>query len=126
MLKTLCLFSMFLLFIPSAYCDTETLVCQYPTYSDQDGNHPVKEKFIQTLIIDKENGKAYVLGNQGSDEVLMIKNKAGGRFTFMEVTPAGNVMTTTVDSKGNSVQSRNSVMFGELVPTQYYGRCVFK
>ena len=126
MLKTLCLFSMFLLFIPSAYCDTETLVCHYPTYSDQDGNHPVKEKFIQTLIIDKENGKAYVLGNQGSDEVLMIKNKAGGRFTFIEVTPAGNVMTTTVDSKGNAVHSRNSVMFGELVPTQYYGKCVFK
>jgi len=117
---------MLLLFIPSAFCETETIICQYPTYSNREGNHTNKEKFILTFIIDKENGKAYILGNVGSDEVLMVSKKTGDGFTFIEVTPAGNVMTTTVDSKGGTVHSRNTVIDGELVPGQYYGTCEFK
>jgi len=126
MLKTLCLFSMLLLFIPSAYCETLTLICKYSNYSDQDGNHPTTKKFIITFIVDKENGKAYILGNMGSDEVLMISKKTGDGFTFIEVTPEGNVMTTTVELKGGTVHSRNTLIDGELVPTQYYGSCEFK
>ena len=126
MLKALCLFSMIFLFTSSAYCKTETIICQYPTFSDQEGNHPDKQKFTLTFIVDKENGEAYILGNQGSAHVILVPNKVDGGFTFIEVTPAGNVMTTTIDSKGGTVHSRNTILYGKIVPTQYYGTCEFK
>lgn len=65
-----------------------------------------------------------MVGNQGSAEVKMLISELG--FTFIEITGAGNVITTTIDSAGDSVHSRNTVIGGKLVPTQYYGNCKFK
>ena len=108
-----------------AFADTETCFCNYQTYSDQSGNHHVKEEFTLTFVIDKEKKSAYIIGNQGSSEVMLLPSKMGG-ITFIEITGAGNVTSTTVDSNGMSVHSRNTVINGKLVPTQYYGTCEFK
>ena len=98
--------------------------CNYTSYSDQEGNHKVNDKFELNFIVDHEAGKSYLPGNAGSSEVrsFIFEDRAA----FLEVTPTGNLMTTAVDSNLNSVHSRNTVMYGELLPSQYYGKCVVK
>jgi len=106
---------------------TSTLICKYPNYSDKKGAHRTKDNFSLTFIIDSDKGTAYMLGNSGSTEVPFIRSGISGEgLTFIEITPAGNVMTTTVDAENNSVHSRNTVVVGKLVPCQYYGTCAFK
>ena len=106
----------------AALAETTTFVCDYKTYSGEDGLHKVENSFILTFIVDNENGKAYMVGNLGSEEVSIVKNSYG--VTFVEVTDVGNVMITTIINTGQTVHSRNSVMFGEIVPSQYYGECL--
>ena len=97
-------------------------VCNYDSYSDEEGNHKVKSEFVLTFIVDAENGTAYIVGNQGSEEVSVIPHRIGG-IAFIEITGSGNVMTTAIDTEGNSVHSRNTSLAGGLVPSQYYGKC---
>jgi len=114
-----------LLLLPvMAYADTTTYSCNYTTYSDREGSHKVKKKFELNFIVDKAAGKSYLLGNNGSSEVKLLES--GDQLAFLEVTATGNLMTTAIDSKHNSVHSRNSVMFGEMLPSQYYGKCEVK
>ena len=60
------------LFPVIAFADTTTYICKYPTYSDNEGNHKVKGKFELTFIVDNETEKTYILGNQGSSEVIIF------------------------------------------------------
>jgi hypothetical protein len=64
------------------------------------------------------------MGNNGSAEVKVIQNLGG--ISFVEVTTSGNVMVTTITKSGDAVHSRNAVMQAQLIPSQYYGRCVAK
>ena len=57
----------------------------------------------------------------GSTEVKLIPNTGG--LTFVEVTGTGNVMVTVISDDGRSVHSRNGMVLGKIVPSQYYGRC---
>jgi len=119
------IFTIFLLLLPIiAFADTTTYICNYTSYSDQDGNHKVKNKFELTFIIDKTSGKSYMLGNNGSSEVK--RRESEKQISFVEVTETGNIMSTAIDSKLNSVHSRNAVIFGEMIPSQYYGTCEIK
>ena len=114
-----------LLFLPiCVIAETVNYSCNYTSYSDSEGNHKVKNKFELNFIIDRATGKSYILGNAGSSEVKAFE--AEDRVTFLEVTATGNIMSTAIDSKLNSVHSRNSIMFGELLPSQYYGKCIVK
>ena len=102
---------------------TQTYICDFSNYSNQKGNH--KENFKLTFVLDKEAGKSYMIGNNGSNPVTHIDE--GNGKSFIEITFSGNVMSTTIDSKMNAVHSRNSVGFtGELLPSQYYGLCAKK
>jgi len=112
------------LFPVLAIADTTNYSCNYASYSDKDGNHKVKNKFELNFIVDRATGKSYLLGNNGSSEVKALE--ADDQIAFIELTATGNVMTTAIDSKLNSVHSRNSVMFGKMIPSQYYGKCVIK
>lgn len=115
----------FLLLLPiCAIAETVNYSCNYTSYSDSKGNHKVKDKFELNFIIDRATGKSYLLGNAGSSEVQLIESK--DRVAFLELTDTGNIMSTAIDSKLDSVHSRNTVMFGELLPSQYYGKCVIK
>ncbi len=114
-----------LILIPTvAFSETISYICDYQTYSSDDGFKRVKKKFELTFIVDVENGKGYLLGNQGSSEVTVLPTDDG--ISFLEVTGTGNLMTTAIDKKRKSVHSRNTIMFGELIPTQYYGKCEVK
>lgn len=107
-----------------ALAETTTFVCDYKTWSDEDGNHPVKSEFVLTFLIDGDSGKAFMIGNNGSEEVQVF----GGddSISFVEITATKNIMTTAIANDGSSVHSRNSVMFGDVVASQYYGNCVSK
>jgi len=125
-MKKLIPFILIFIFFPLvAIADTKTCVCTYTTYSDQSGNHRVKGTFLLTFVIDRNKNVAYIIGDQGSAEVMLVTSKMGG-ITFIEMTATGNVMTTTIDLKGDSVHSRNTVINGKIIPTQYYGKCKFK
>jgi len=80
--------------------------------------------FNMSYLLDEAAKKAYITGNVGSSEVQYITNATGG-ITFIEITETGNVMVTAISNKDHSaVHSRNGIIFGNLVPTQYYGTCI--
>lgn len=87
-------------------------------------NHEVNKRFELNFIVDKAAGKSYLLGNNGSYKVQLLESS--DQLAFFEITATGNIMTTAIDRKLNSVHSRNSVMFGEMLPSQYYGKCEVK
>jgi len=114
-----------LLLLPfSVNAETINYSCNYTSYSNIEGNHKVTEKFELNFIIDRATGKSYLLGNAGSSEVKALEAK--DRVAFLEITATGNIMSTAIDSKLNSVHSRNTVMYGELLASQYYGKCIVK
>jgi len=104
-----------------ARAETTTFECDYKTYGDDKGLHKVEAPFRLTFLIDTSSKKAYIIGNVGSSDVSLVPNAEG--LTLVEITSSGNVMTTVITSKGKSVHSRGSIVFGDLVPSQYYGSC---
>ena len=98
---------------------TNTYKCIFDSYSDAGGIH--KEVLNLTFLVDESADKAYIIGNNGSNEVAHIF-RGDGR-SFVEITVTGNVFVTTITPDMQAVHSRNSVMFGDLLPSQYYGRC---
>ena len=126
-MKNIILVVLILLCMPLVvYGETETFICNYSSHSDANGNHKVTDKFVLTFIVDMKKKTAYMLGNQGSEEVTLIPSGVGEGVSFVEITGVGNVMTTAIDSKGKSVHSRNTIINGKILPTQYYGKCEFK
>jgi hypothetical protein len=126
-MKNIMLVILMLSFLPTlVYGEADTIICNYSSYSNENGNHKVKDRFVLTFIVDMTKKTAYMLGSQGTEEVTLIPSGVGEGVSFVEITGVGNVMTTAIDSKGNSVHSRNTIIHGEIVPTQYYGKCEFK
>jgi hypothetical protein len=98
--------------------DVVNFDCTFPVFASKEGLNE-NQKFSMQFIIDGEN--SYVTGNNGSSKVHLVSGNEC--ITFLEVTASGNVMTTTITKSGESVHSRHTVI-GELIPTQYYGKCV--
>jgi hypothetical protein len=103
---------------------TRTFSCSFPTYSNAEGLQRERGGLSLTFLIDLNTRKAYVIGNNGSEEVRLIPNNAG--FTLLEVTGTGNVATTTIAFEGSAVHSRNMLITSNLIPSQYYGRCTVR
>ncbi len=110
--------------VPSVWAETLTIECTYSTFSDKDGRRELSDPFEVTFIIDPAKESVYVVGDRGSGKVDQVAGEDG--LSFIEITDNGSVITTTFDSKGASVHSRNTTLNGILIPSQYYGRCVFK
>ncbi len=98
-----------------------TYVCDYKTYSNEKGLHKVDAAFVLTFLLDASTQKAYLIGNNGSSEVLLLAQDAG--LTFVEITDSGNAMVTAIAKNGSSVHSRTGIILNEIVPSQYYGSC---
>lgn len=115
----------------SVQAQTMSIECNYPLNVVLNSSGETETQTIDfklQFLIDESAEKAYMIGNNGSNEVFDIPNM-GGR-TFIEVTGTGNVMTTTITSELKSVHSRHTVMSimeePELIPSQYYGECELK
>jgi hypothetical protein len=105
-----------------ARCDTITYACQYQSYSNQKGNHKMPEEFKLVFAVDTAKETAKTIGSKGSFDVEMLYSPSGG-MTFIEMIDGGKVLTTTIDPSGKSVHSRNIIVEGEILPSQYYGTC---
>lgn len=103
---------------------TLSIDCVYTKVSD--GVQIKTENFKLHFLFDEKTLKSYVIGNQGSAEVQMLLKKEDGGMTFVETTATNNIMVTAIGKNGESVHSRQTIMFGDLIPSQYYGKCVVK
>ena len=100
----------------------ETLVCNFSKYHSQDENRlQTASDFGMTFRYDPITREAFMEGNNGVTGVTLTDGYDG--LTFLEFLPAGAVQSTTVAKNGAAVHSRHTIMFGDLVPTQYYGTC---
>ena len=108
-----------------ALSDIITFECDYPTYSDKTG---VQESsgFEFKFVSDTDTDKAYMSGSNGSTEVSLSMRADKEGVNVLEMTDSGNMMLTTILFSGKSVHSRNSVIMGEFVASQYYGICEIK
>ena len=114
----------FIFYCFNSFADTMTFKCSYSEYSDRKGSHVENPPLAFDILLDSENGKAYILGSEANIEVIPFVQK--GQISFLEVTGTGNIMTTTIVDDMSSVHSRNSALFGKLIPSQYYGKCTLK
>lgn len=69
--------------------------------------------------------KAFMLGNNGSNPVMVfVPETGGGGVQFVEITGADTVNVTAIDKDGNAVHSRHSMARSyRLIPSQYFGQC---
>lgn len=104
--------------------ETLTFNCEYPNFSDEDGSHKEKEPFRFSFLLDTEAQKAYLLGNNGSGQVIYRKNVEVQ--TFIEPTSSGNLNITVIANNGMSVHSRHPYFANKFIATQYYGKCAKK
>jgi uncharacterized protein YuzE len=105
-----------------------TYDCSYTSHSNDKGLKNDSQPFNIKFLVDAEAKKAYIVGNQGSADVIPIPGWEG--ISFIEITDSGNVMTTTIVTEGTatampSVHSRHTTMTGtgRITPSQYYGTC---
>ena len=82
------------------------------------------KNFALVFVVDLETGSSYVVGNIGATEVELRFVGEDGGVVFLETAPLGSIQVTAIDSYGNAVHSRHTMMLGELVPSQYYGHCI--
>ncbi len=113
------------------YSETVTFQCVYPTHArldEEKGAVVGKEDFSLMFLLDLEASKAYMIGSEGSDEVIFLRQAAG--FTLIETTGTGNVMTTTISNGMDSVHSRHPIIpageTAKIIASQYYGFCSLK
>jgi hypothetical protein len=100
---------------------TTGYVCKFVVEASPKGLAKQATPFELRYVVDTSTKKAYLLGNAGSSEVEVIPNTDG--ISFVEITDSGNVMVTAISTSGEAVHSRNGIMFKELIPSQYYGKC---
>jgi len=119
------------IFLSSLFClpwlavgKTIEFDCKYPKYSDKESANKTQD-FNLTFLIDTITKKAYMKGNNGIADLMLIKMDSEG-YSLIEITATGNVMTTAIDTNLDSVHSRNSIIIGKLTPTQNYGTCKIK
>ena len=118
-LKSIIVF--FFLCLQTAQSSPTTIICDYDKFASIQKVDKVVEIFQLTFTVDKETSVAKVIRKNGITDVQLLPT--GGGFTFIEVNERGNVLTTTVDIHGKSAHSRNTILDGELIPSQFYGTC---
>lgn len=107
-----------------AHSAVTTITCAYDTFASiQKVDHTI-EIMQLTFTVDTETSAAQVVRETGTTDVDLYPT--GGGFTFVEVSELGNILTTTVDIKGKSAHSRNTIIDSDLVPSQFYGICDYK
>ena len=123
MMRLILLFFITVMAFPwPSYAATTSFTCNFPSMASPSGVKKESEQFELRFLSDPKTKKTYLLGNSGSSEVTAIENLTG--VTFIEITNSGNVMVTAITYSGEAVHSRNGIMEGKLIPSQYYGKCV--
>ena len=92
----------------------ERYVCDFRQTSSQENLH------IE-YVYDRPRDKAFMIGNNGTSDVLAWP---GSRLiSFIELVGSGAVQTTSIDPKGNAIHSRHTYS-GGFIQSQEPGQCV--
>ena len=112
-----------LMLVPSlAAAGAVEYTCTFPAYHSMLEIEISKaDGFVLDFTFDTISNDAFMVGNLGVSPVTLVKGQEG--ITFLDVLPTGAVQMTTVTLDGSAVHSRHTIIFGELVPSQYYGSC---
>jgi hypothetical protein len=103
-----------------ALAEVITYSCSFQYRIDEEGKSD--ELFPLEFKIDTLSGRAFMEGNLGFVDVeIYVGDNA---ISFTEKVASGAIQTTTITRDGWAVHSRNTVMLGELVAAQHFGRCV--
>lgn len=94
--------------------------CNYPNYSNEEGLSK-SDAFNIEFKYDTVTEDAFMIGNNGLSKVGAIKKSEG--ITFLEPLSSGAIQTTTIANNNKSVHSRHTLLWGDLIPSQYYGKC---
>lgn len=113
-----------LIMLPTSHADTLSFDCKFSLSASPKGLKKESSPFVLNLVTDTNAKKSYMIGSNGSSEVHAIPNNNG--VSFLEITSTGNVMVTSVNNSGEAIHSRNTMMNNEIIPSQYYGKCVVK
>jgi len=106
-----------------ANAEVPSYYCSYPNYSDEEGLSK-SDEFNLEFRYDTVTEDAFMVGNNGLSKVGAIKGSEG--MTFLEFLSTGAVQTTTIDNNNKSVHSRHTILWKDLMPSQYYGKCIKK
>ena len=122
---TIIMLSAFLSLAPiQALGGSVTYSCQYQTYADDKGVHKPEDDLKLVFLVDSSNETAKMVSSDGRSNINvdMIYSPSGG-MAFIEKKSGADVLTTSIDTRGKSVHSRNIIVDGQISPAQYYGRC---
>lgn len=101
-----------------AGAEVVTYECQFEYRVTDEGK--ADEPMPLTFKIDTVSQRAFMEGNAGIVEVeIYVGSEA---FSFTEKLASGTIQTTTVTRGGLAVHSRNTVILGEIVAAQHFGR----
>ena len=101
-----------------------TFVCSFNKVASQDGVEKTDDsKFppIKFIWKPEDGNQALMSGNAGTVKVLV--HLGDEHVDFIQMEPI-NVTTTILFKTGEVVHSRNTVLLGHLMPSQYYGKVV--
>lgn len=113
-----------LLFVSQEAAAESLFTCNYHHFSS-DLLKVEKVTGFDLRFIVRDDGTASMIGNAGAAPVQPVIGE--DQITFFETTASGNFMMTTIDfGRLNSVHSRHTVIDSDLVPSQYYGRCMIQ
>ena len=105
----------------SVQAEVLTWNCSFDKRVVEDG--VATEKMQLIFKVDTVSQKAYMEGNVGIVEVDFVLGDEA--FSFVQNVASGAVQTTTITRDGAVVHSRNTVLFGEIVAAQHFGRCEY-
>ena len=105
-----------------ANADERLFTCKFPYFSSSDLKIEKSENFILRFVL-KDDGTASIIGNSGAAPVMPFEDRE--KINLIEMTASGNIVFTTIDAFGTAVHSKHTVI-GTLVPSQYYGTCLFQ
>lgn len=95
--------------------------CEFQSYASPSGLKKVSDKFALEFTYDTITGEAMLVGNNGLAKVQAFAGSNG--VTFLEFLGTGVVQSTTISGERDAVHSRNTIIGGDLAPSQYYGTC---
>ena len=101
-----------------------SITCDYDKFASIQSVENTIEIFRLSFSVNKDTSEAQVMRKNGISDVQLYPT--GGGFTFIEINERGNVLTTTIDIHGKTAHSRNTILDGELIPSQFYGHCNYK
>lgn len=107
---------------PAAHASVTSYTCNFLIAASPNGLEKQKVPFEMQYVSDTGKNTNYLIGKLGSEEVEMVTNFYG--VSFIARTASGNISVTTITKSGDAVHSRNTIIGNELLPSQFYGKCI--